>query len=362
VKHGLAFAFSLLLTAPACAETPTDLVKKLGDDSFDVRQAAVAKLRALGRDAEPAVRKGLADKDPAIRRECRRILPQLVGAGREARLKALLADKEGKQKHDLPGWPAFGKLAGTDDAGRQLFARVVRAEGDLLEAAQRDPKSAAEQLARRGAGLQLKLITPGNDAKALAEVVALAFVASRPTVKVSAATARQMYAALDTLANRAALLKQVQADAATRKLLLGFLRREGDSAERALRTALALGLKESAGWALGVARDAKAPVAARAAALVLLAEVGNRGMTARLEGLLNDKTAVGTKALGKKTLRTELRDVALAALVRLNGKKPADYGFPYLLAVPGLKTLPEPVCLGFASPADRESALKKWKK
>jgi hypothetical protein len=70
---------------------------------------------------------------------------------------------------------------------------------------------------------------------------------------------------------------------------------------------------------------------------------------------------VGSAVIRQKKLTAQLRDVALVVLVRLTGQQPADYGFPYLQAVPGLKTLPSPDRLGFAGDPDREAALKKWK-
>jgi hypothetical protein len=354
----------LLLAPPPAraadgAKTATELVRQLGDDSFDRRQDAARRLLKLGGAAESAVRKGLTDPDPAVRRECRRLLPRLAGAEREARIRAFLADKRGRRKHDLPGWPRFGKLAGADAAGRRLYVRVLRAEGPLLESARRDPNAASARLTARCVGLRLHLITPGHEA-ALAEVAALAFLGTDTRLKPGPGALDGLDKGLETLALRSALVKQMRADPALRKLLLAYLRKRTDAA-RAFTLARDLGLKEASGWALEVAADRKAPAAARASALVLLASVGGKGVRPRLEALLNDTTPVGTKVLRGTTLSAQVRDVALAALVHRSGRDGADFGFPYLKAVPGLKALPEPACLGFATDAERDAALKKWR-
>jgi hypothetical protein len=77
--------------------------------------------------------------------------------------------------------------------------------------------------------------------------------------------------------------------------------------------------------------------------------------------LLDDETPVGDRKLGNTTLHAQVRDVALAVVIRFTGAQIADFGFPYLQAVPGVKDPPSPACLGFATPAERQAAFKKWK-
>jgi hypothetical protein len=56
------------LTEAGAPLTPAELVRQLGDDSFEVRRAAGEKLLALGARAEGAVRAGLKHADPEMRR------------------------------------------------------------------------------------------------------------------------------------------------------------------------------------------------------------------------------------------------------------------------------------------------------
>ena len=58
---------------------------------------------------------------------------------------------------------------------------------------------------------------------------------------------------------------------------------------------------------------------------------------------------------------TEVRDVALAMLVRLNGQQTKDYGFAFLQFHGGQQIFFAPVWLGFADDAKRTAAIKKYR-
>jgi hypothetical protein len=206
----------------------------------------------------------------------------------------------------------------------------------------------------------LKAIDPEHDATILGEVAALAFVAADARVPLKKRTLDQLLAGLETLAHRKALRTKVAGDATLRKLLAAALReRSGTALDKALRVALALELKEATDWGVAVATDRKAEVGARATAL-LLGRVGDKALVPRLGPLLSETTRVGTRRVGGTLLTAELRDVALATMIQLEGERLADFGYPYVRAVPGLELVPEPACLGMASDEQRAAALKRW--
>jgi hypothetical protein len=354
------------LALPAVADPPPDtaaLVRQLGDESFEVREKALAALRELGLAAEPALRQGLESNDPEVRSACAGLLERVRRDDREARLKAFLEDKDGKTDHGFPGWSRFAEIAGRDLPARTLFVQVQRSDAALLEVLEKDPKEASSQFAARAGSLAVALITPKADAAAFTDAVTLLFVASDARVTVDAATFAALCRGMEVLANRKALRAKWVKSEPCNRLLLAFLRRRDDvaSLDLALGTATALELKEARDWAVTLAKTQTLPGSTRGLALLLAGRVGDKDLVPKLEPLLSDTTAVGTKMLGTMRLTAELRDVALAALIQLRGGRAEDYGFPYLQAVPGLKALPAPACLGFANPADRDAALKKWK-
>lgn len=338
------------------------LVRQLGDESFEVRERAAAALRELGLAAEAALRQGLQSPDAEVRSACAGLLAQARRDDREARLEAFLADKEGTSDHGLAGWPRFAELVGRDPAGRALFAVVQRADDGLLEAAEKEPRQAAHRLAARTGTLAVALVTPRADDSAFTEAVILLFVASDTRVPVDAAAFAALCRGMEVLANRKALRQRWLDAAPCRRLLLAFLQRRDDvaSLELALGVAMTFELKEARDWAVSLATTPTLSATTRGLALLLVGRVGDKELLPKLAPLLSDTTPVGTKPFGAARLSAEIRDVALAVLVQLRGGRAEDYGFPYLQAVPGLKAVPSPACLGFTNPADRDAALKKW--
>ena len=81
-------------------------------------------------------------------------MPAILEAHRQAKLDAFIADKEGKQKHDLPGWERYRKVAGADAASRQFFVAIQKADTGFLAEAEKNPARA---------GGTLRRVVPGSD-------------------------------------------------------------------------------------------------------------------------------------------------------------------------------------------------------
>jgi hypothetical protein len=353
----------IALAAAGAADTAADLVRRLADPAFAVRERAAAGLLRLGRDAEPALHAGLKDPDPEVRRRCRELLDGVLRADREARLKAFMDGKDDPKKPSLPGWPRFERLAGSGRAARAAYAALYRRDAASLEAADANPRETASRLAARANQVAGDLLAAGKDETDLGEVTLLLFMALDDRVVLEPAAVTGLATALEVLAHRESLRKALREDATARILLLACLRQRmaGASLERGLELAGGLGLKEAADWAEQVVLDKAASGGVRGRALLTVAQVGSRQAAARLAPLLEDETPVGDRKLGNATLHAQVRDVTLAVVIRLSGAQVADFGFPYLQAVPGVKDPPSPACLGFATPAERQAAFKKWK-
>ena len=71
-------------------------------------------------------------------------------------------------------------------------------------------------------------------------------------------------------------------------------------------------------------------------------------------------TKYGTRRLGdQKTVETEMRDVALAALISLTKQSFADYQMQHITAAPTFVFIP--YSCGFADADSRQKALEKWR-
>jgi hypothetical protein len=344
---------------PTLKAKAKQLVRQLGDDSNDVRRKAVAELIKLDSAADEALRAGLTDTDLEVRILCREVLSRLTVSRRQERLKGFLADV--KDERPLPGWLTFANLVGKE-ADRTYFAEMFRSQFETLET-ELNPDAMKAQIAKGCSGLRIRAVTPKRDETLIAEVLVLIVLVSTNKTKVEATAWNQLFNGLEALGERSAVVKKLQADKQARLAMASFLRNSVGSipAERAVNVALALRIGESVPWALGLALDEKTAVSVRSAALLLVGKLGDKTLLPKLQPLLRDKTVVGTKVLGKITLKAELRDVALGAVVMLKGEKLEDYDFPYPKVVPGLKALPAPVYLGFATDAERDTAFKKWR-
>ncbi len=361
----------LLLWLASAQETPgadapgspaVELVRRLASDSFEVRIQAEAELLKLGPKAEEALSKGLSDSDAQVRDQCRQILSKIQQAGQAARFQAFLDDKDDRLTPPLPGWKRFSSLAGNSPAQRKQFLELYRYAEPLFDEPERDPKKAAALVAPRLTAARTALLTPTKEEEVLRELLLLLLLVSDPRVPLEANDYNKVCGVLTILCERAAIIKAFRGKDLLRRLAWDFLKERGTSAARiqTVRSALALELPEARDWAMQQALDKTQPAATRAWAAILAGKVGGKEAITRLEPLLKDSSAVGTFTLGTTKLTTELRDVVLAVVIQGSGRKPEEFGFPYLQAVPGLKTLPSPERLGFADAASRQSAFKKW--
>src|SRR5437879_4393456 len=127
LSAGLLFGLAALAPANTPTLSPKDreeavqLVSKLGNPSFKVREDAANRLVQFGRAVEPVLRTGLTSSEPEVRRRCERLIPLALHYDLEKQITAFLADKDEKNPPVLPGWDKFKSVSGGGDAARSLF-------------------------------------------------------------------------------------------------------------------------------------------------------------------------------------------------------------------------------------------------
>lgn len=323
---------------------------------------AEEELQQLGPRAEAALHQGLNDPDAQVRDLSRQILGKIRQAGRDARLLEFLEDKDDRLTPPLPGWKRFSALTGNGPSQRKRFLELYRHAEATLEEIDRDPRKAATLVSPWTTAARTALLTSSKEQEVLRELLILLFLVSDGRVPVGANEFNRVGSVLTILAERSAIAKSFREDPLLRRLTWDFLRERSPAPPLQTATvALALELPEARDWAVQTALDRDQAILVRSWALLLASKVGGKEVSARLEPLLGESTSVGTFNLGNTKLTTELRDVALAAVVQARGGQVAVYGFPYLHAVPGLKSLPSPDRLGFADAASRQAAFQRWK-
>jgi hypothetical protein len=372
-RSGLLLA---LLASCAClwADPPTqpdprqivELVNQLGSKSYKDRQSAMQALAKLGRLARPALQEAVNHPDPEISVRAKILLPAAVRDDLNYRLERFQADTTGKERHDLPGWDRFVELVGDTPPARKLFAAMLKAQGELIELALREPAQARTQLVILTNQIlarplkhdtnTLHIVQPG-------EFYAMLFAALAPKVNPPLQASQGLF---DLLYKQAILdsLRPTAAEAApARKLLAAWLREQqagGLYSSQIVAAIDNLELTEAAAIALALAKNQTLPGRLRAEALVALARVGDKTMLRDIEPLLTDTSEIGSFFLHQSQGQTQLRDVALATLLHLSKSKLSDYEFAVARAGES-ELFFTPIFLGFDSNESRNTALARWR-
>jgi hypothetical protein len=374
-RRGLVIAGVVLVlagagTAPGNTLSPAEeqraraLVRQLGDNSFEAREEASRQLLRMGLGVKDVLEEGSRDADLEIRRRCRDLLPAVREADRKARLEAFIADREGARSHDLPGWPLYRKLVGSDRAARELFISIQKSEAGLfLEDLDQSAKGAGEQLAGRCQELQQRLyaLQPGlvRQQITLEDLAPLYLVACDNRVQPSAFATSMLSSFLYQQAPRTALT-ETPSHSPFKRLVLAWMNQQTDdnAVMQMLYLTNNLNMKEGLDLAVRVVRDRRVKGIGLATALTTIGKLGGKEQVALLEPLLADKTVIGPFALNRVRGNTEVRDVALAMLVHLTGQSHRDYGYPFVDTNGGFKFYAH--FLGFGSEPQRVQALHRW--
>lgn len=360
---------------PAPADSPDgkkarDLTAQLASPKYREREKAAAELIKMGRAAKPALQEGAKSPDPEVQTRCQQLLPQALALDLNFRIDRFLKDTDGKLTHDLPLWKAYREKVGSDENARKLFADMLRANGALLEAVEEEPGKATDLVTRRSQEMyQEMFVNPFGglrgggyrpNAVNVAELCCLMFAASTPAYK--PAQPDYMMASLYTQGPFTNQLRDDKGGSAYRKVFFNFLdaRMDENTLNQAGWILCQYRIKEGADVIAKALTGGKATqVYSKANALGCLGALGGKEHLKAVEPFLKD-TAEMQQFIGRGGQRTtiQVKDVALAIIIHLNGKNPKDYGYAQWQVFPN-----QPIQyhqLGFASDDDRTKAFQKW--
>jgi HEAT repeat protein len=340
------------------------LIKQLGARTFSARQRAQKALVALGVPAKAALEAATDDSDWEVRSRARQALEAVLEIEFEAHLNAFLSDETVDAAEWLAGWERFSAVVGDTPAARRLFGEMQRAERGLLEADADSPEHASRLLDQRAAhfGLQMDgTPAPHQPRIPVGSTAAMVFVASNPDVSVSDNAGYT----IDRLALQRSFFDAMQTRPMAdplRKLLTALVSRAFDAdsltAYYNIDVALRYDLKEIVGPSQQLLAGAQVAAFRLRYPILALGKFGSAEQVPVIEPLLNDARSVNVPGRGQDST-TEVRDVALAALVHLTGQNLADYGFAHAKTDP--VQLFQVDSLGFHDAAAREAAMKKWR-
>lgn len=350
------------------AEHVDKLIRELGDASFAVRRRATRELTEIGVPAKEALLAARDHADPEVRRRVREILATVLEIDFQLRLEAFVTDSNSGEGHGLPGWERFRKFVGDEPIARRLFAEMQRSERALLDADATSPAVASELLDLRCQQIQedLQEADAGLQQEvSLGSLAALWFVAADADVQVPEQVGSYIHAfSLQTTVQRA--LGSSEYSPLVRSLLGEWIKRplfdDPATMHRNLILALRYDLKHGIDLARTILRTATMPTSVRACAVLTLARLGGKERLAEVESLLGDETVCdlqNEQPRGATGLQTQVRDIALAALIHLTDQDVQDYGFEH--AQDDRLTWFKTSSLGFTDSIQRQAALQKWR-
>jgi len=341
---------------------PQELVSLLGAPDFATRLAATRRLIEIGPTAEPALVAGLSTGSPEVIFRCRHILSEIEYKERFGRLEAFAADLDGKQGLTLPGWERYRSLVGSDSKARRLFVSMHKSEPYLLEKVEKEPKAVADTLVQRVQVMQQSMRFP-NAAIDTGSMATLLFLISDPEMKVADNATMMMY----SLCNYHTFRQEMERGAhkaQLRSLLGEFVKMGGNQTTAYYRLMLALQyeLKEGGVAARNLLEDPRAPQHYKQYAVLTIAKLNDKDSLELIRKLLSDRTVCTSHTMMRNNKRvvyqTQLRDVALSALIHMNGEDPKKFGFERIS--PNLRYLFNPGTMGFTDDKARDEAFKKW--
>ena len=337
-------------------------VRQLGDPSLQRRDEASRKLVEAGGVAViEAASEGLRSSDAEVRRRCRAILDHVYRRIHQQQLAQFVQHPE--REVQLPGWERFRKLVGEDAVARALCVAIQTAEPGLLRMAEQEQRTFPERLEDRtrelyqGTALNLGVERPVS----VDSVAALMFLTSDEDIRPTDETIQRLQQFAFQQVFRSAVLGGPRKEA-LRTLLEAWLSATLDEAELYTHVRLALLFQLEAGkqaaWKLLERQDL--PPDAELFAILAIGRFGTADDIPKLERHLENTVTVLQQPRANRVVKTQIRDVVLAALLHLAGENLADYGLAHVEKASD--TLYEPASIYFESDEARTAALEKWRK
>lgn len=347
-------------------------VSQLGDDDYQVRKSAADRLVKAGEAARAPLAELAEGPDPETRFAARRLVTLIDESAFNQRLAEFAADVDGRRGITLPGWESFSQFVGSDAPSRELFVEMQRAESPLLQQVFATPDKRheinwEEQINRL---LRARITQPGQVTIPAGSSATLLFLGSLPDTNLSdgaAAGLRQ----LTQIPPLTEALSTKRADNALRRLVCAWVvhcpNRSNIILQQRLDAMFQHSLSECLPLAIALLEPKPEFLAVlptqQMLAILAVGKFGSEENIATLEPYLDDtRECLPRQQIngpGSELASVQMRDVALAALLRLTGQEPVAYGF--LHARPHPQMLFDVTSLTMENDERRGAALGQWR-
>jgi hypothetical protein len=342
---------------PTGPHTAHRLVSQLGHEQFAIRERASLKLIALGIDGTNALAAGRESPNREIRHRSTKLYSLIAETDVQRRLEAFENSEDPSQGYGLPGWERFRDEVGTDANSRALFRSMQEDEMELMGLL-RNESRLNEEFAVRCDALQ-KTLQFGPPSTKTSTVASFLFLATDNRVVVTPAIRRTVYTnCLDR-----DFISKITEGASREplgKLVSAWMARDSENVvSNVLYLGLITGMETCMPYAKAVLNDPQSDADSRQYALLCFAKFGREADLPLVEKMLDDATPCPQPGIANIVVVTQVRDIALAALVEITKQKHEEYGFDRLQRQDQLVF--HQVTLGFTTEARRNAALAAWR-
>lgn len=337
---------------PRAEQRVASIIDRLSGPSFQDRLNAEDEALQNGDTVLPALQQVQDSQDPELRLRARQLIQRIEQDGLQQSLRAFLAPNS---TSELPGWSLVGEIVGDTPENRKYYADLLQAEPQLTQALRRQDRLAGE-LARRqqefGNAMFGGLSSPQSPMRSAALMILLLHPDLNAPDQVRGEASRLVLYGIATGGSTVG-------DRFVESLAVQWvvMPRPGTAHQR-FELGWRLNRPEVVVPALELIRQRPIPNQA-SGYFAMLARYGGPEEIDALESLLDDVSEQWSHERDDTKMQTQVRDLALAALIELTQQKAEEYGLkPFDRDVNRRIRALRPV---FENEAAREAALAKWK-
>lgn len=307
------------------ADRVDSLIAELGSGSFQTREAATAELLSIGPPALTALTAARVESDPEVRQRISMISQRLAQDDLEARIEAFLSEKKDSY---LPGWNFARVKLGDRSVLRELFVEITRKHPKLAASLDGSPRDRI--VALQDASTQINMAMYGiSTVPTFADAIALLLATVGPDTPPSEAvdaTLLRLFSRRETTV----ALQDAEIMGPLRRLLGEWLPKVTKARRaEAMFFAMQWNIEEGLILAASTIREGD-DIETLEFALQTVARFGSPSDALMLKPLLDDQRPAGYASIDPagRPLRTQVGDVAMAAIGIIHGRNLRDLGFP----------------------------------
>ncbi|RLS55732.1 MAG: hypothetical protein DWH91_08510 [Planctomycetota bacterium] len=329
---------------------PREMIDRLAARSFSQRIAAENALYESGHRILPYLESGLTHPNPEVRLRVETLIQRVSRSQLGETITDFLAP--GSQT-TLPGWDLVAEVTGDRPETRQVYGELLRGDTDLSAALSQPDQIEAE--------LRRRVMLPGmprlRDARGVS-ALSLLILLTHPEAEHPDDVARSAYYLLRQLVNQNATTPE---DTMKLTLVAYWVTQPAPNlAQDRFELANRLGLPEAIHPAMELIDNPRRQFQIHEP-FAVIAHYGGSEEMAALEKLLTDTTELSASRGENDAIKstTQLRDLALAALIEMTKQDPETYGLKPFRRDPSGQI--RNMSVAFDSEEARNKAFAQWK-